>query len=81
MSLEAKLDELTGKHPGSYDSGELFFPDENLLNHVNQVNDVHTLDSLPDACQTALKSFQQRASNSFQLKYVVIGFPPPFFVV
>jgi hypothetical protein len=29
-------------------------------------------------CQTALKIFQQRASNSFQLTYRVIGFPPPF---
>lgn len=32
-------------------------------------------------CQTALKSFQQIASNSFQSNYRVIGFPSPFFVV
>lgn len=56
MSLEAKLDELTGKHPGSYASEEIFFPDENLKNDVNQVNDVHTLGSLIDAEQEALNA-------------------------
>ena len=56
MSLEAKLDELTGKHPGSYASEEIFFPDENLQNDVNQVNNVHTLDSLLDAEQEVLNA-------------------------
>jgi hypothetical protein len=31
-------------------------------------------------CQKALKSFQQRASKSFQLMCRVIDFQPPFFV-
>jgi len=56
MSLEAKLDELTGKHPVSYASKEVFFTGENLQNDVNKVNNVHTLDSLLDAQQDALNA-------------------------